>query len=79
MAIPALKRIKVASERELGARLAEVVEAQTSVMAVSHADKANDAFIDRTRTVEVAASQGWRAGRAYTLNGGLIGTVLIKD
>jgi hypothetical protein len=76
MTIPTLKRVKIASERELRDWLARHPQEDRDIMVVSVANRENPRHVARDAIVAAAESQGWHAGRAHTLTGGLRGQVI---
>jgi len=73
---PNLKRVKVNSEQELRQWLARNNNQADDVMVVTVASRRGPNHLSRDHIAASLSEFGWRADRAYTLNGGLHGQVI---
>ncbi|MEM7723347.1 MAG: hypothetical protein AAF376_13355 [Pseudomonadota bacterium] len=76
MTIPDLKRVKIAAEAELQTWLAKHPHYDAPVMVLTVADRRSTRHVTRDRIAAVAADHRRLIGPRYTLNGGLVGTVI---
>lgn len=76
MSIPKLKRIKVATERDLRNWLSKNTGDPDEVMIVTCNKTSRDKHISGDQVRETVAQSGWIAGRSYTLVGNLTGHVV---
>jgi hypothetical protein len=75
MHIPNLKRVKIDSDQDLRACLAQQTESTEDFMVVTVAKRSSAKHVGSAHIQEAALRQGWHPGPAYTLNGGLRGQV----
>ena len=74
--IPNLKRIKIASEQELRNWLARNADHSGEVMLTLFPKSSAEKYISREAINAALQEHGWKSGRRYTLNGGLVGHVV---
>ena len=77
MSVPNLKRVSVSSEQELAGWLARQPGAAGPVMLVTRARASHRNHVSREQVGRVLADHGWTAGPRYTLNGDLLGHVIV--
>lgn len=76
MAIPNLKRIKVASKQELSNWAAKNSDHDAEVMIVTCSKKSPKKYVSGAEVRDALGAQGWTVSRSYTLEGGLVGHVV---
>ena len=78
MTLPNLKRVKLASEMDLKSWLSKNRDHASPVMLVTHANPAHPNHVSRQQVADALVSNGWSAGKRYTLNPTLLGHVIEK-
>ncbi len=78
MGMPDLKRITIASERELAVWLSKHAGDEERVMLVTHTNPSHRKHVSREQVGALLAESQWKAGPRYTLGSHLLGHVITK-